>query len=270
LSFQLLRFGGKNEYGFAPISHSQEELLQRKKKNKKSLKDPFPEVTSAYNHHTDFLVDIQGIAHAPIQETYSLPVANVHLPNCSFNTADDYDYDDDNLHFMDFGNDSDSGFLENNLHCSLNVSDDETLDLMDFGNDSHLGFQENLPCSSNIADHGPADKDSDEIRLSESETSDLGQPPQKKMKSLEMNGNVVSGVDAINNDGCGEIPRRTEQEKKFLVFDVLRMLAENANKVEDENKNPTLLEIAKSSGITFPRPSWRPKEWKSEIFNFHD
>jgi hypothetical protein len=52
---------------FAPISHSQEELLQRKKKKKKkkSLKDPFPEVTSAYNHHTDFLVDIQRIAHAP-------------------------------------------------------------------------------------------------------------------------------------------------------------------------------------------------------------
>jgi hypothetical protein len=259
---------------FAPISHSQEELLQRKKK-KKALKDPFPEVTSAYyhHHHPDlFLVDIQGAVHPPIQETYSLPVANVHLPNCSFNTADDYDYDDDNLHFMDFGNHSDSGFLENNLHCSLNVSDDETLDLMDFGNDSHLGFQENLPCSSNIADHGPADKDSDEIRLSESENSDLGRPPQKKMKSLEMNGNVVSGVDAVNvnDDGCREIPRRTEQEKKFLVFDVLRMLAENANKVEDENKNPTLLEIAKSSGITFPRPSWRPKEWKSEIFNFHD
>ncbi|MCI14163.1 hypothetical protein A2U01_0035290, partial [Trifolium medium] len=51
----------------------------------------------------DFLlVDIQGIVHAP---------ANVDVANCSFNTIDD-----------------------------------ETLDLMDFGNESDLGFVENLPC----------------------------------------------------------------------------------------------------------------------------
>jgi hypothetical protein len=48
------------------------------------------------------------------------------------------------------------------------------------------------------------------------------------------------------------------------------VLAENAKKVEDENENRTLMETAKSVGITFPRPSWRPKEWKSEIFNFDD
>jgi hypothetical protein len=62
--------------------------------------------------------------------------------------------------------------------------------------------------------------------------------------------NVASDVDVVNNDndGCGEIPRRTEQEKKFLVFDVLRVLAETAKKVEDENKNCTLLETAKSVG----------------------
>ncbi|WJX74989.1 hypothetical protein P8452_58575 [Trifolium repens] len=224
---------------FTPISHSQEELLQRKKKKKKSLKDPFPEVTSAYNHHTDFLVDIQGIAHAPIQETYSLPSSNVHLPNCSFNTADYYDDDDDNPQFIDFGNHSDLGFSENNLHCSLNTTYDDL-----------------------------AEMDCDEVE-------DLGESSVKNTKSLEMNAedaNVASDVDVVNNDndGCEEIPRRTEQEKKFLVFDVLRVLAENAKKVEDENENRTLLETAKSVGITFPRPSWRPKQWKSEIFNFDD
>jgi hypothetical protein len=51
---------------------------------------------------------------------------------------------------------------------------------------------------------------SDEVRLFERENSDLGEPPQKKMKALEMNGedgNVVSGVDVVNNDndGCREI-----------------------------------------------------------------
>jgi hypothetical protein len=47
------------------------------------------------------------------------------------------------------------------------------------------------------------------------------------MKSLKMNGedgNVVSGVDAVNNDndGCSEIPKMAKQEtKRFLCFVLL-------------------------------------------------
>jgi hypothetical protein len=57
---------------------------------------------------------------------------------------------------------------------------------------------------------GLTEMDSDEVRVSERENSDLDEPPQKKMKSIEMNGedgNVVSGVDVVNNDndGCREI-----------------------------------------------------------------
>jgi hypothetical protein len=138
------------------------------------------------------MVHIQGVAHAPIEETYFLPASNVDVPNCSFNTADD------NLELMDFGNYSHLGFPEN-FPCSLNIVDDETLELMDFGNHSHLGFPENLPCFLNTANHGLTEMNSDEVRVLE----DLGESPLKKMKSLKMNGeddgNIVN-VDVVNTD----------------------------------------------------------------------
>jgi hypothetical protein len=60
-----------------------------------------------------------------------LPSSNVHLPNCSFNTADYYDDDDDddNPQFIDFGNHSDLGFSEDNLHCSLNTTYDDLAEM---------------------------------------------------------------------------------------------------------------------------------------------
>jgi hypothetical protein len=45
------------------------------------------------------VVDIQGVAHAPIEETYFLPASNADVPNCSFNIVDD----NENLELMDFG-----------------------------------------------------------------------------------------------------------------------------------------------------------------------
>ncbi|MCI68554.1 hypothetical protein A2U01_0089815, partial [Trifolium medium] len=64
------------------------------------------------------------------------------------------------------------------------------------------------------------------------------------MKSFGMNG---EDGNAINNE---QIPMRNEKGKKFSVFDALRVLAENPKKVKDENKNHTLLEIAKRNGVT--------------------
>ncbi|CAJ2661458.1 unnamed protein product [Trifolium pratense] len=175
---------------FAPISTSQEELLQR---NRFEIENPFHEITSTYNHHRDhpepevippnhrtniassstnliislsppdFLVDIQGCVHAPS----FVSLDNVDVANCSFNTVDD-----------------------------------ETLDLIDFGNYSTLGFSEN---STRVEVEGDdrAQMDCDD---------DLGEPPHKKMKSLGMNGE--DGVDSVNNynDSHVEIPTR---EKKF-------------------------------------------------------
>jgi hypothetical protein len=72
-----------------------------------------------------------------------------------------------------------------------------------------------------------------------------------------------------NGSGSG-IVRRDEREKKFLVFDVLRMLADHAKEKENETKPLMLLEIAKRAGITFPRPSHWPANRKSDLFKFHD
>jgi len=52
--------------------------------------------------------------------------------------------------------------------------------------------------------------------------------------------------------------------KSFTVFDVLRALTKNSDKVEDDGL--TLLETVKRAGIKFPRPSWWKDERKSELF----
>ncbi|PNY08783.1 hypothetical protein L195_g005317 [Trifolium pratense] len=204
---------------FAPISTSQEELLQR---NRFEIENPFHEITSTYNHRTniassstnpiislsrpDFLVDIQGFVHAPS----FVSLDNVDVANCSFNTADD-----------------------------------ETLDLIDFGNYSNLGFSENSTTRVEVEGDDRAQMDCDD---------DLGEPPHKKMKSLGMNGE--DGVDSVNNynDSHVEIPTRNDKGKKVSVFDASRFLA-NAKKIEDENKD----HIATRNGVTLSHPSWRPK-----------
>jgi len=61
---------------------------------------------------------------------------------------------------------------------------------------------------------------------------------------------------------------RVEEKKKFSVFDVLKVLADTADKKEDDGL--TLLETAKRSGVIFPRPSWWPEDMKSQLFNFDD
>jgi hypothetical protein len=72
-----------------------------------------------------------------------------------------------------------------------------------------------------------------------------------------------------NGSGSGMV-RRDEREKKLLVFEVLRMLADHAKEKEKECERLTLLETARSAGITFPRPSHWPANRKSDIFKFHD
>ncbi|KAK2449847.1 hypothetical protein QL285_009002 [Trifolium repens] len=87
--------------------------------------------------------------------------------------------------------------------------------------------------------------------------------------------NVIGGTredlkEATANGSGSGIVRRDEREKKFLVFDVLRMLADHAKEKENETQPLTLLEIAKRAGITFPRPSHWPADRKSDLFKFHD
>ncbi|CAI8609526.1 unnamed protein product [Vicia faba] len=61
---------------------------------------------------------------------------------------------------------------------------------------------------------------------------------------------------------------KVEEKKKFSVFDVLKILSENT--VEEDDDGLSMLEAAKRSGITFPRPTWWPDHMKSKIFNFDD
>ncbi|CAJ2638309.1 hypothetical protein L195_g003970 [Trifolium pratense] len=76
-----------------------------------------------------------------------------------------------------------------------------------------------------------------------------------------------SGEEATENgSGSGKV----EGDKMVSVFDVLRFLAENARKKENETKRLTLLETAMRSGVTFPRPSWVSKDRKSKIFKYDD
>jgi hypothetical protein len=72
-----------------------------------------------------------------------------------------------------------------------------------------------------------------------------------------------------NGSGSGMV-RRDEREKKLLVFEVLRMLADHAKEKEKESECLTLLETARRAGITFPRPSHWPPNRKSDIFKFDD
>jgi len=65
----------------------------------------------------------------------------------------------------------------------------------------------------------------------------------------------------------GSESQRVEEKKKFSVFDVLKFLAETADKKDD---GLTVLETAKRSGVIFPRPSWWPEDMKSQLFNFDD
>ncbi|RHN45146.1 hypothetical protein MtrunA17_Chr7g0227171 [Medicago truncatula] len=77
------------------------------------------------------------------------------------------------------------------------------------------------------------------------------------------NVNLVEGHNHNRSSGEGG-----EVSESLNVFDVLRYLANTANKVEDDGL--TLLESLKRAGIKFPRPSWWSDDMKSELFNFDD
>jgi hypothetical protein len=70
----------------------------------------------------------------------------------------------------------------------------------------------------------------------------------------------------------GSGPGKVKRDKRQLVFDVLRVLANapNAKKKKMKPKGRTMLETAMLSGVIFPRPSWFSANRKSKIFKFDD
>lgn len=295
----------------------------------------------------------QDVFHTPPEE-YSLPSSDVDAPYCPVNQAVDVDtcsqvfvdlagYSDSS-EFVDFGKDSELGFLDVRLKNEIEA---------DFVPENSHGVE--------------GDEHSDEFRVSERGISDLGESPVKKLKlgfdslgtslgaqqsqsvvddgminseeeKVESPCNVVGDekVNAVSNDDfCREIPmddnsvpeenvetqavqnaedanlvegnrsnreigegsgsredpvlrvlpnsircllekatpnglesKKVEEKNKFSVFDVLKILSESS--VEEEDDGLTVLEAAKRSGITFPRPTWWPDHMKSELFNFDD
>ncbi|GAU27863.1 hypothetical protein TSUD_114430 [Trifolium subterraneum] len=112
---------------FSPISPFQQEILRRMRF---MPDDPFPAfIISTYRHHHDdtqvvtpsnqhidiasssssppvfFLVDLQGVVHAPMDEIYLLSAANnVDVSHCFLNTANEEIPEDETFQSMDFGN----------------------------------------------------------------------------------------------------------------------------------------------------------------------
>ncbi|CAK8562677.1 unnamed protein product [Lathyrus sativus] len=350
----------QNEDSFAFISEisrvstSQEHLLQhtpfagdtRTSQDTPSQFEPEIPISSA---PIVFLSppDTQEVFHTPPEE-YSLPSSDVDVPYCPVNQVIDVDSCSQvfvDSEFVDFGKDSELGFLDVRLKNETDA---------DFVPESSHGVER--------------DEHSDEFRVSERGISDLGVSPVKKSKldfdslgnslgaqpsqsvvddgminseeKVESPCNVVGGekVNVVNNDDfCREIPmddnsvpeenvetqavqnaedvnlvegnrasgeigegsgtcedtvlrvlpnsircllekstatanglesKKVEEKNNFSVFGVLKILSENG--VEEEDDGLTVLEAAKRSGITFPRPIWWPDHMKSELFNFDD
>ncbi|GAU27864.1 hypothetical protein TSUD_114440 [Trifolium subterraneum] len=194
---------------FSPISPFQQEILRRMRF---MPDDPFPAfIISTYRHHHDdtqvvtpsnqhidiasssssppvfFLVDLQGVVHAPMDEIYLLSAANnVDVSHCFLNTANEEIPEDETFQSMDFGN----------VDVSFNTADYETLDSTNFQNDSDIGFQ------PSVEQNGDGDGDDN---------------------------------DDDDDDEDSESPILTEHERKCLVFDVLRVVADYSQKVADKN-----------------------------------
>lgn len=77
-----------------------------------------------------------------------------------------------------------------------------------------------------------------------------------------VNVNLVEGNNHNRSSGQGG-----EVSESYTVFDVLKYLANTADKKDD---GLTLLESLKRAGVKFPRPSWWSDDMKSELFNFDD
>ncbi|XP_039683389.1 uncharacterized protein [Medicago truncatula] len=141
-------------------------------------------------------------------------------------------------------------------------------EIKNFHDDFQLGFGEDflpvnddhsckdIPMDKNSVPEKNAVNDVDLFRETERSSSyEIGEGSR--------NVNLVEGHNHNRSSGEGG-----EVSESLNVFDVLRYLANTANKVEDDGL--TLLESLKRAGIKFPRPSWWSDDMKSELFNFDD
>lgn len=135
-------------------------------------------------------------------------------------------------------------------------------EIKNFHDDFQLGFGEDfLPVNNdNSCKDIPMDKNS---VPEENAVNDVERSSSYEIGERSGNVNLVEGHN--HNRSSAE---DGEVSESLNVFDVLRYLANTANKVEDDGL--TLLESLKRAGIKFPRPSCWSDDMKSELFNFDD